>query len=352
VATGGPIRHVYRWDLDKTYLRTDFDSLRGLLRAALEKATDKVNVAGSAALLRELEAVGDASVTIVSGSPTQLRQVLEEKLRLDGVSWDELVLKPNLKNVARGRFRAIRDQVGYKLPALLQARARVPVDSTETCFGDDAEADAFIYSLYADVLSGAVDAARLTRILEGAVSYEEDADLILGLAAAAPRRDAVRRIFIHLDAHSPPARFSAYGRRVVPIFNYFQVAVLLLLDGRLPPPAVVRVAAEMTQGYGYSLASLANSFQDLVRRGFAREEDARALALAFEAQSALIDALRPAKEVLSLFLGRLTMVAGAPHAPGGGAEIDYEALLAREGPPRKWRHKRKGKGKKRGPLEE
>ena len=29
--------HIYRWDLDKTYLRTDFDTLRDLVRTAIER---------------------------------------------------------------------------------------------------------------------------------------------------------------------------------------------------------------------------------------------------------------------------------------------------------------------------
>ena len=49
---------------------------------------------------------------------------LEEKLSLDGIMWDRFELKPNLENLLRGRFRAVRDQVGYKLPALLRWRAR------------------------------------------------------------------------------------------------------------------------------------------------------------------------------------------------------------------------------------
>ncbi len=42
--------HVYRWDLDKTYLQTDFDSIGGLLRTAMQGAADKANVPGSAGL--------------------------------------------------------------------------------------------------------------------------------------------------------------------------------------------------------------------------------------------------------------------------------------------------------------
>ena len=33
--------HVFRWDLDKTYLRTEFDSARDLIKSAIETASDK-----------------------------------------------------------------------------------------------------------------------------------------------------------------------------------------------------------------------------------------------------------------------------------------------------------------------
>ncbi|HZH04396.1 MAG TPA: haloacid dehalogenase-like hydrolase, partial [Myxococcaceae bacterium] len=117
-----PPRRIYRWDLDKTYLRTEFDTFRQLVRTALQKATDKVAVPGAAALIRELRANGDSRLCIVSGSPKQMRSVLVEKLKIDGVVWEELVLKDNIKNLLRGRFRALRGQVGYKLPALLESR--------------------------------------------------------------------------------------------------------------------------------------------------------------------------------------------------------------------------------------
>src|SRR3954469_16302066 len=115
---------IARWDLDKTYLRTEFDTLRDLMRTAFEKATDKRTVPGAAALLREIAATG-ASIHILSGSPEQLRTRLEEKLRLDGARWDTFTLKPNLKNLLRLRFRAVKEQLGYKLPSLLAARARL-----------------------------------------------------------------------------------------------------------------------------------------------------------------------------------------------------------------------------------
>lgn len=341
----GEVRHVYRWDLDKTYLRTDFDSWRGLLRAAWEKASAKVNVAGSAALMRELKALEGTRICVISGSPRQMRRTLEEKFRLDRVAFDEFTLKPNVENLLRGRFRALRDQVGYKLPALLEGRARVPDSANETLFGDDAEADAFVYSLYADVLAGRVGPAELAEILRLCSVYEDDAARTLQLAAEARHCDPVGRVFIHLDGYTPPARFRQYGARVVPIYNYFQAAVLLMIDGHLGPVAVARIAAELSQGYGYSLISLANSFQDLLRRGLARQEDVTALRLAFETQAAVLDALRPAGEVFEAFLKRLAVVAGVREPLPEKLPIDYLEILRTQGPPGTWRHKRRGRAR-------
>jgi phosphatidate phosphatase APP1 len=154
------LTHVFRWDLDKTYLRTDFDSFRDLVKSAFEKAIDKQAVPGAPALLRALKQAGGARhrVCIISGSPEQMRTVLTAKLELDGVEFDEFILKDNLRNLIRGRFRALRAQVPYKLPALLASRVALVGDGAdqadETLFGDDAESDALIYSLYADLTAG------------------------------------------------------------------------------------------------------------------------------------------------------------------------------------------------------
>src|SRR5690606_24968468 len=170
----------------------------------------------------------------------------------------------------------------------------------------------------------------------------------LRLASNLPKGPPIERIFIHLDGYSPPARFGAYGRRVVPIYNYFQAAILLLLDGHIGPGAIVRLAVELTQGYGYSLVSLANSFQDLVRRGLARAEDLGAIRLAFEAHAALIEKLRPASEVVQAFVDRLKMVSGMkPARVRDEAPTDYLAILGREGPPNTWRRRRRPKPRRR-----
>jgi hypothetical protein len=276
-------RHTFRWDLDKTYLRTEFDSLRDLAKTAIETAADKQAYPGASALLRALRG-DDHRICIVSASPSQMRQVLAAKLALDGVAYDEFVLKNNLKNILRGRFRAIRAQIPYKLPALLESRGGTPAAPAETLFGDDAEADAIIYCLYADILAERVGLSDLERILAAARAYPDEAARAIALARAVPKGDVVRRMFIHLDKRSPPQGFRRYGRRVVPVFNYFQTAVVLYGDGVLTARQVLFVALEMLDSRQFQLGSLANSLQDLMRRG--RLDRDVALRLATEASEA------------------------------------------------------------------
>jgi hypothetical protein len=325
-----PPRRIYRWDLDKTYLQTEFDTFRQLVRTALQKASEKQAVPGAAALIRELRAQGDSRLCIISGSPTQMRNVLEAKLKLDGVEWDELVLKDNVRNLLRGRFRALRGQVGYKLPVLLESRIHAPVEAEEVLFGDDAEADAFIYSLYADLVAGRVDEAVLGQVLEAAQVYPDDRERIVNAWRAVPRADPVRRIFIHLDRLTPPAYFARYGPRVVPIFNYFQAALVLLADGELNAAQVARVAVEMVQTAGHNLLTLSNSFQDLLRRGLPVQAVAapllQALEGALQGPDAVLQAFRPLPDIVKAFTRRVAAL-GAPPPPPEPRSIDYLSVL-------------------------
>lgn len=308
-----PPRHVYRWDLDKTYLKTEFDTLKQLLRSAFEGAEAKVSIPGASVLLRELRAGGGARICFISGSPRQMRRVLTKKLRLDGVEFDEFILKPNLRNMLTGRFRAMREQVGYKLPALLAGRAGLPPETRETCFGDDAEADGFIYSLYGDIIAGHVKRRLLEEILERAGAYDDDAQRAVTLAEALPQGEAVERIFIHLDRRSPVSRFDRYGARLVPIFNYFQAALVMLEDGQLSAPSVVRVALEMVDRHGYTVDSLRNSLQDLLRRARLRRSTALKLAeLLTEQDIPQLGALPAARELLIAFAARVRQLGDVP----------------------------------------
>ena len=338
-----PPRHTFRWDLDKTYLRTEFDSIRDLAKSAIETAADKQAFPGATALLRALRQDGHR-ICIVSGSPTQMRQVLAAKLALDGVEYDEFVLKNNLKNLLRGRFRALRAQIPYKLPAMLRSRIAAAAE-IETLFGDDAEADAIIYCLYADLVAGMVSLQDLERVLIASRAYEDDAASCLELARAVPKGRAVRRMFIHLDRRSPPMGFRRFGPRLVPVFNYFQTALVLYQDKVLSARQVIFVALEMLDSGQYELGTLANSVQDVIRRGRITRETA--LALAGEAHEAAKSGalsgrtdLPPFERIAEAFRERVRELGAVEHIDASYDEpLDYVRLVDEEHEHRRSRRK-------------
>lgn len=266
----GPLsisRTVFRWDLDKTYLRTEFDTVRDLVRTAFEGAAQKRAVPGASALLREIGLAGPAGVHILSGSPEQMRRVLESKLRLDGIRWDSFVLKPSLARLIRGQFRFLKDQVGYKLSRLLDARAAEQNPDDEVLFGDDSESDAFVYTLFAELCAGHVTEAVLRDVLLAARVHEEDIPLIVAASKRVAQRDSCRKIFIHLDRVSPVDDFGVYGVRVCAFYNYFQPALVLYELGALEVGAVFRVGAELVRVNAFGPDALVGSVFDLVSRG-------------------------------------------------------------------------------------
>jgi hypothetical protein len=327
--------HVFRWDLDKTYLRTEFDTLGDLVKSALETAQDKQAYPGAAALLRSLRQSSEHRICLISGSPSQMRKVLAAKLALDGVEYDEFVLKNNLLNLRRLRLRALRAQVPYKLPALLESRLGLLGTPPETLFGDDAEADAIIYCLYADILSGLVSMGELERVMAAARAYDDQTERTLALAERVRRGDAVRRILIHLDRRSPTAAFAPYGKRLVPIYNYFQAALVLYGDRLLTAQQVLFVAREMLASPEHEIPTLANSLQDLLRRG--RMARAAALDLCGEIDEAAAgaadrDSRREAEGIAASFRDRVRHLGGAPPLdyPESNPRLDYVALVDAE----------------------
>jgi hypothetical protein len=330
--------HIARWDLDKTYLRTEFDTLRDMVKTALERPDQKRTNPGASTLLREMVRAG-VRVHILSGSPEQMRRRLEDKLRLDGVAWDSFTLKPNLQNLLRLRFRAVRDQLGYKLPALLRARAGVTesgeagTSCRETLFGDDAEADAYVYSLYADVVAGRVTEEVLLRVLQRGRVYDDVVAEAMGAARSVVRADVIERILIHLERQTPPDDFRAYGPRVVPFYNYLQAAFVLHEDERLGPDAVLRVAVELVTEHRFDGDALARSYLDLARRGHVRGVRVDAIQAAVDAWVAL--GQLPARDELRVMSGRLAAMAEVARSNWSAVEQplpDYVTLVRNHNP--------------------
>jgi hypothetical protein len=194
-------------------------------------------------------------------------------LQLEGLRWDELTLRPNFGSVFKLRWRGPSAKLSHKLPALLEVRVtdqRLATEGQplpEVLVGDDAEADAFVYSLYADVLSGRVGRSLLKRVLhEGRVPARQAArclDAVSQLSHAA----AVERILIQLTRQTPPSHFDRFGPRLVPFYNYLQAAFVLAEDQRLDASSVLRVASTFASQHQFDWEALARSYLDLLRRG-------------------------------------------------------------------------------------
>lgn len=270
--TRAPPQIITRWDLDKTYLRSDFSNLSELAQRVIERPDQKRPVPGAATLLRQLGARA-SQVHILSGSPRQLRRAIATRLRMDGVRFDRLTLKPNASNLFRLRFSALKDQLGYKLHALLSARydeqeRGSAAPTLEILVGDDSEADAFVYSLYADICTGAIGVKDLACILADGNTYPDVRQEILRLAnGLTPSVQDVRfLILIHLDRQTPPSHFSAFSPRLVPFHNYLQASLLLVHHGVLDAAAFYELAQEMALCYRTSVTAIAASYRDLLRR--------------------------------------------------------------------------------------
>ena len=215
----------------------------------------------------------------------------------------------------------------------------------ETLFGDDAEADAIIYCLYADVVGNRVSLQDLERVLTASRAYEDDAERILDLARRVPKGDAIHRIFIHLDRKSPPVGFRRFGPRLVPVFNYFQAALVLYEDKVLTARQVIYVALEMLDSGQYELGHLATSVQDLIRRGRITREVA--LQLSEEAGEAATSGalsgrtdLPPFEQIAEAFRARVRELGDTPPPPWEPYEqLDYVRLVDEEHEHRRARRK-------------
>jgi len=263
---------VLRWDLDKTYLDTDFDSFRALVRAPFEKAEDKVDVPGVATLIRALrrsavERGQEVEVFFLTASPPQLRKAIRQKLVLDGVEVDSIVFKDQLRQIVKGRFRYLREQVGFKIAELLKARLAAGGDTVEVLFGDDWESDAIAYSLYADFIAGRIGTVELLGVLRRLDVDPSRVREIERLAPSVAPRETVWRIFIHLRRRTPPSSFLPFGTRLVPAFDYFQTAAVLTQDGFCDCEGLRAVAQDLKERAGYGSASLTEALADLRSRG-------------------------------------------------------------------------------------
>jgi len=332
-APAPPTAIIFRWDLDKTYLKSDFESLRELVRIPFEKPEDKVAVPGVAPLIRNLRTVAadagrEVRVYFMSASPPQIAKAIKEKLALDGIEYDGITFKNQLQHLVRGKFRNLREHVGYKATELLKSRRDMPSDSHEVLFGDDWESDPIIYSLYADTLAGRVASGELGDILKTLGVDPRLIEEAQALASAITPQDVVDRIYINIERRTPPTSFRSFGARLVPSFNYFQTAACLFEDGYLTLPAVAQITESLITASAYTPERLANSLADIVRRGHLQPPSAIAVREYLRAR-ALLPQRRRESVPPSVWQRLMQWLRARPEpAPPHTETINYQTLVA------------------------
>ena len=237
---------AFIWDIDKTYLSTNFSSLRGLLMIPLEFAVDKIAIPGMPEVIRALrrgpgeEYVGNP-LYFVSASPPQIRRVLEHKMLMDGVEYDGITSKDWIGCLLQMRPGKLREQLGFKLSALLSGKLHRP-QAREYLFGDDVEKDADAFYLYAQLVNRDISAADAVERMRSEGVKRDDRRCALSLLETLPRRlGRVEKIFIHLERNTPPKKFEKFGSLVLPVRGAGQMAFALYKMGLIDGEAVHQV---------------------------------------------------------------------------------------------------------------
>ncbi len=266
------MKEVFVWDLDKTYLDTTFDSLSSLIRTVVERAFNKKNVPGTKALLLALshswkkDFHTQLPLYFITASPPQMEERISEKFSFDEMKPFGSFYKDNLKNLHPQRLWRLNKQVGYKIQALLQLRLKLHPEVKQSLFGDDSESDAVIYNLYSDICARRIGPQELRSVLRSLNVTYDQIDQILNLQSLVPEMDPVKKIYINLAVDTDTDYYLKFGRRTLPTYNAFQMAVDLFQDLRVNAEGVAAVATDMIYNYGFTPDEILRSFEDLLRR--------------------------------------------------------------------------------------
>jgi hypothetical protein len=235
-------------DIDKTYLSTSFSSIRGLMGIPFEFALDKEPIDGVVATLRAWRRgpSSDFGVTplyFISGSPKQLRPVIEKRMLLDGIEYDGITFKDQLGLLLHGKPKGIVEQIGYKLTSLLLYASQFPAGCEWYFFGDDVERDAEVFRLFGRVCGGLKGAGLSSELKHLGVASRDIVNITKLAAGLVYERDPVRSIFIHLATGKEPE--TPEDSRIHLTRSYLQTAMVLVRDGLVRPETAGTVAREL-----------------------------------------------------------------------------------------------------------
>jgi len=215
--------------------------------------------------------------------------------------------------------------MGYKLQALLQLRLRLNEDVRQVLWGDDSESDAVIYNLYSDLCARRLEEREVREVLKSFRVMGEQTEMILDLQRQLPKHDPVEKIYINLEVDTDPEYYIKFGRRTVPTYNTFQIAVDLMQDGRLNSEAIIPVARDLLKNYKFTIDELMLAVDDMVRRQIVGEPCIAKLLPVLKEQKLVNSEYQPSmapRKVITEVDGRVFGLEGT-HEPWVPEHIDY-----------------------------
>lgn len=234
--SNNPSRTHIICDIDKTYLETEFESLFKMAKIAFENAFQKITVPGASDVLITARwhplnfEKPQIPLHFVSSSPQQLREVLEEKLALDGLDWSSDTFKDQAYNLKMGRLSKLKHHVAYKTGAILNIMKKADSDGCFYLIGDNAEADPFIYlgiKLYVEKTLSAENFQRYLDILGVEPKIAQDIVTTFPIKKNLIVQDIlIRRVQQNKIPHNNPL-----VRTIRWYSSFFEVALIMIKNG-------------------------------------------------------------------------------------------------------------------------
>jgi len=261
----------YLWDLDKTYLDTKFETVKGLFRTIFEKGFEKKNIPGTSELVSSIKKFNSKKsesfpLFFITASPPQLEAKIKEKLILDRIKPAGIFCKDNIQNLHPKKLWRLKKQIGFKLHALMLLRTKLSENVQQFLWGDDSEADAIIYSLYSDICARRRSRLEFTKLLAEFHVTDVQIKKIMDVQNQVPDQDPVGRYYINLEEDTDADYYVKFGRRCLPTYNSFQSALDLYQLGHLASEHIIDVGTSMLRNYNFTTDELEKCIEDLVRR--------------------------------------------------------------------------------------
>lgn len=273
--------YVYIWDLDGTYLNTDINSFKSIMKIPFELAHEKENIPGSDVLLKYLR-INDPSgekqnnpIYFITASPPQFRNAIHKKMMLDGIEYNGIVFKDYFKILSKFMMKEVFNQITYKLIALLDNRKQLPKNSKEILFGDNLEQDAEIYSLYDKLLDKDADYKLIHSYLERLNVQEPYITQIINNAKSLNKgitENPVKRIYVHLTANEDISSYKKYSKKLIPVFNFFQASASLFENKNLSLLGVGEVFKKILSYKTCSQENIMYSLKEMKNNKFIHEK--------------------------------------------------------------------------------